>query len=86
MEKRVCISTFLIYERELIYHADSPPDHVEDLYEDLENTSELGPILARLTPEESGWLARYVRAKIEKDREQAGEEIEQELKVICRLS
>jgi breast cancer 2 susceptibility protein len=38
-----------------------------------------------MTPTECGWLARFVRDKIQKDRERAGEEIEQELTVILSV-
>lgn len=61
--------------------ADSPPDNIEDLYDELEGAAAAGPILARLSVNEAGWLARFMREKVEKDRERAGEDIERELKV-----
>jgi len=62
---------------------DSPPDYIDSLYDKLEEPSEVGPLLARLSCEEAGWLARFIHDRIDKDREKAGEEIEQELKSIC---
>ena len=65
-------------------HVDSPPDHIGNLYSELEDASEVGPILSRLSASEAGWLARHIREQVVKDRERIGEEIESELRV--RLS
>ncbi|KII94288.1 hypothetical protein PLICRDRAFT_99668, partial [Plicaturopsis crispa FD-325 SS-3] len=62
---------------------DSPPDNIENLYDDLESASEVGAIFARLNHNEAGWLARFIRESIAKVRETAGEEIAHELKSIC---
>jgi len=62
---------------------DSPPDNIDDLYDALEEPSEAGAVLAGLSCNEAGWLARFIRDRIDKDRERAGEEIEQELKGTC---
>ena len=47
----------------------------------LEEPSEAGALLARLSYDDSGWLARFTRDRICKQRERAGEEMEQELNV-----
>jgi hypothetical protein len=39
-------------------------------------------VLASLTSNEAGWLARHISDRIEKERASAGDEIESELKVI----
>jgi breast cancer 2 susceptibility protein len=60
---------------------DSPPDHIENLFDELEDASEVGSVFARLTATEAGWLAKHIRYEISKDRERVVDEIESELKV-----
>lgn len=62
---------------------DFPPDHIESLYDELEDPADAGRVLANLTPAEAGWLARYMFDSIEKERARAGDEIESELKNLC---
>lgn len=64
---------------------DGPPDQIESLFERLEDPREALETLSRVTPNEAGWLAHYIRDRAEKDRELIGEEISQELAVfmIC---
>jgi hypothetical protein len=57
----------------LIYYSDSPPDHIEALYDDLTESREASAVLGRLNSNESGWLARYIRDQINKDREMGGD-------------
>lgn len=70
----------LVIERLLL---DGPPDSVDDVYDQLENAStpEASVILGRLNYKEAGWLARLIREKILKEREQSREEFESELNV-----
>jgi breast cancer 2 susceptibility protein len=49
------------------------------LYDELEDTSDVGPIFARLDANGAGWLARYIRERMVKDKDKAGDEIEREL-------
>lgn len=60
-----------------------PPDHIEDLFDDLDTLAptEIAEFIRNLSPAECGWLARYLRRRVEKDREFAAEEIEGEMKV-----
>lgn len=60
---------------------DSPPDSIENFYDELEDPADAGRVLTSLRPTEAGWLARHTRHQLEKDRERAGEEIETELSV-----
>lgn len=76
-----------------IVSIDSPPDTIDDLLWSLEEAcTSASPsespqaIIARTTREEAGWLARAIREKISKDRENMGDEIEKELQVCSRLS
>jgi breast cancer 2 susceptibility protein len=52
------------------------------LYDELEDPADAGRVLANLTANEAGWLARHISDRIEKERASAGDEIESELKVI----
>ena len=61
--------------------SDSVPDQIENLYDELEDTSDVGPIFARLDDNGAGWLARCIRERMVKDKEKAGDEIERELEV-----
>jgi hypothetical protein len=59
---------------------DSPPDGIENFYDELEDPADAGRILTTIHPNEAGWLARHIRNQLERERENAGEEIESELK------
>jgi breast cancer 2 susceptibility protein len=52
------------------------------LYDELEDPADAGRVLANVTTNEAGWLARHISDCIEKARAIAGDEIESELKVI----
>lgn len=69
-----------------LFRIDYPPDNIENLYEELEDPTDAGRVLANLTPNEAGWLARHVADQIEKERSFAADAIESELKVIPLLS
>lgn len=58
---------------------DSAPDHIDDLYDELEDASKAGKVIASLTAIEAGWLAKYIRERLMRDREAIDDEIEQEL-------
>ena len=62
---------------------DAQPEHIEDLFDELDALSapEVGSFIRQLSPDECGWLARYLRRRLELDREHAAEEIELELNV-----
>jgi breast cancer 2 susceptibility protein len=64
---------------------DEPPDSVENMYDELEEPEDAGPVLARATSHEAGWLARYIRDRIEKDQDRVRDEIEKELNVRSTL-
>lgn len=64
---------------------DSPPDHIDNMYDELEDPAEASRLLSRLSANDAGWLARHVRHRLEADREKIGEEIEQELQVTTGL-
>jgi breast cancer 2 susceptibility protein len=60
---------------------ESAPDHIDNLYDDLDDASKAAKIIACATTNEAGWLARYIREKALRDQESAGEEVEHELQV-----
>ncbi|KDQ63249.1 hypothetical protein JAAARDRAFT_75716 [Jaapia argillacea MUCL 33604] len=64
---------------------DIPPDSIEDLYDELEDSTESAAIIGRVSPNEAGWLARFIRQKCGQRREKAADEFEQELKDLCPL-
>jgi hypothetical protein len=60
---------------------DVAPDHIEDIYSELEDTPDPSPVFARLSAHESGWLALHILDQALKDRENISDEIESELRV-----
>jgi breast cancer 2 susceptibility protein len=75
--------TYLVSAQNLYpFGIDYPPDNIENFYEELEDPTDAGRVLAKLTPSEAGWLARHVADQIEKERAFAADAIESELKVI----
>ena len=65
----------------LISSKDDPPSHIEDLFDELEGGKAFQEVSAQMTATDAGWLARFIKEKCEKEREQCGEEIERDLKV-----
>ncbi|KAL5533656.1 hypothetical protein ACEPAG_116 [Sanghuangporus baumii] len=64
---------------------DMPPDHIEDLFDELDALppGEVGPFIRQLGVDECGWLARYLRRRSEKDKDNAAEEVECEMNHLC---
>ncbi|KAF9454198.1 hypothetical protein P691DRAFT_754960 [Macrolepiota fuliginosa MF-IS2] len=68
------------------FHAhrdDEPPDHIETLYDQLEEHDDAMAMLSRITPQDAGWLAKHTHRCMELERERAGDEIERELEATC---
>jgi breast cancer 2 susceptibility protein len=65
---------------------DAAPDHIDNLYDNLEDASTAVKVIASVTANEAGWLARYIREKSLRNCETVGEEIEQELQVHIQFS
>jgi hypothetical protein len=59
---------------------------MEDLWEELESTSDPGTILDRVDIKKAGLFARFIRSQIAKERDGAREYIEQQLKVDSGIS
>ena len=57
------------------------PENIDDLCDQLENPEDASRIISNLNSTEAGWLARCIREKSIRNRENAVEEIEQELQV-----
>ncbi|KAG7099659.1 hypothetical protein E1B28_001485 [Marasmius oreades] len=62
---------------------EEPPDSVESLYDELEEPEDVGTVISKATAHEAGWLARFIREKIEKGQETIRDEIDRELDDIC---
>ncbi|KAJ7103228.1 hypothetical protein B0H15DRAFT_811512 [Mycena belliarum] len=62
---------------------DDAPDEIEELYDELEDPVGAAAVLRRISANSAGWLARFIVDRVEKERERAGDEIEQELKRLC---
>lgn len=60
---------------------DSPPDDIEDIFDDLDGGGDYHQATAHLTNNQAGWLARYIHERSIKERESINEEIERDLKV-----
>jgi breast cancer 2 susceptibility protein len=65
---------------------DSAPDHIDNLYDELEDSSKAAEVIANVTANEAGWLTRYIREKSLRDREAASEEVEQELQACIKFT
>ncbi|KAJ6575429.1 hypothetical protein B0H19DRAFT_1128649 [Mycena capillaripes] len=62
---------------------DEPTDELEELYDELEDPAGAAAVLSRVSGNTAGWLGRFIVDRMEKERERAAEEIEQELKRVC---
>ncbi|KAK7026152.1 breast cancer type 2 susceptibility [Favolaschia claudopus] len=60
-----------------------PTDELEELYDELEDPAAAGAVLSRVRGNTAGWFARFILDRLEKERERASEEIDQELKRVC---
>lgn len=60
---------------------DYPPDHVEDIYDQLEESQDSNSLIKGLSPQESGWLASVIRSKSTAARERVAESIRKDLNV-----
>lgn len=63
---------------------DEPPDHIENLHDQLEEHDDAMVLLSRISPRDAGWLAKHTQKCMELEREQMNDEIEKELQV-CSL-
>ncbi|KAF8899070.1 hypothetical protein BD779DRAFT_1431059 [Infundibulicybe gibba] len=62
---------------------DGPPDHIERLYDDLEEPSHASRLLGRLSQDDAGWLAKHIRNTIDKERDSAADGMELLLNDAC---
>jgi breast cancer 2 susceptibility protein len=60
---------------------DEPPDNIDSLYDELEEPDDAGQTIARSSANEAGWLAKYIRERVERNQESVRDEIEKELDV-----
>ena len=60
------------------------PGHIESMLDECECSSEIGSVLRRASKAEAGWLARFTRDRVEKERETLELELVRELQVRCR--
>ncbi|KAJ3567335.1 hypothetical protein NP233_g6425 [Leucocoprinus birnbaumii] len=63
--------------------SDEPPDHIEKLYDQLEEHDDATGVLSRIGAHDAGWLARHIRRCLDGECERAGEEIARELEATC---
>ncbi|KAH9070787.1 hypothetical protein EDB83DRAFT_2517952 [Lactarius deliciosus] len=45
------------------------PGHIESMFDECEYSSDITPVLRRASKAEAGWLARFTRDRVEKERE-----------------
>jgi hypothetical protein len=57
------------------------PGHIESMFDECEDSSDIIPVLRRATKAEAGWLARFTQDRVEKERETLEQELERELQV-----
>ena len=57
------------------------PEHIEAMFDECEDSSDIIPVLRRASKVEAGWLARFTRDHVEKEREMLQQELERELQV-----
>ncbi|EKM84055.1 hypothetical protein AGABI1DRAFT_104048 [Agaricus bisporus var. burnettii JB137-S8] len=63
--------------------SDEPPDHIEELYDQLEEHDDALGLLSRISSQDAAWLAQHTKRCMQVEREQVGEEIEKELQTAC---
>lgn len=61
--------------------AEDMPEHIESMFDECEYSSDVSPVLRRASKAEAGWLARFTRDLVEKERETLEPELERELQV-----
>lgn len=63
---------------------DGPPDHIDGLYDELEDSAEAAAVLGRISGNDAGHLAQYIRKQVEIEHEKGHGELERELNVsVC---
>ena len=67
----------------MVVKTEIQPDHIENLFDDLDDLppEEIGNYIRNLSPNECGWLARFLRRRAMTDRDIAPEEIAVETQV-----
>ncbi|KAJ4485082.1 hypothetical protein C8J55DRAFT_36045 [Lentinula edodes] len=63
--------------------SEDPPENIDSLYEELEVPEDAGQVISQTKGSEAAWLARYIRERLEKDRERVKDELEKEVDDIC---
>ena len=61
--------------------AEDMPGHIESMFDECEDASDIIPVLRRATKAEAGWLARFTQDRVEKERETLEQELERESQV-----
>ncbi len=61
--------------------AEDMPGHIESMFDECEYSSDVSLVLRRASKAEAGWLARFTRDRVEKEREMLDLELERELQV-----
>lgn len=61
--------------------SDEPPDHIEKLYDQLEEHDDAMGVLSQISAKDAGWLAKHTRRCLVSEYEHSGEEIARELEV-----
>ncbi|KAI9444587.1 hypothetical protein H4582DRAFT_2070318 [Lactarius indigo] len=59
------------------------PGNIESMFDECEYSSDISPVLRRASKAEAGWLARFTRDRVEKERETLDLELERELQAAC---
>ncbi|KAF8274325.1 hypothetical protein EI94DRAFT_850937 [Lactarius quietus] len=59
------------------------PGHIESMFDECEDSSDISPVLRRASKAEAGWLARFTRERLEKERETLELELERDLQATC---
>ncbi|KAL0951607.1 hypothetical protein HGRIS_008287 [Hohenbuehelia grisea] len=62
---------------------DDVPDHIDNLYDELEDPMSASAVMSKITPSEAGWLAQLIHANIVKEKESASDEMQRELDTKC---
>ncbi|KAF9074882.1 hypothetical protein BDP27DRAFT_1316125 [Rhodocollybia butyracea] len=63
--------------------SEEPPDNIDTLYDELEQSDSAGRVLSRMRGSTAVWLARYIRERLEKDQERVRDELEKEVNELC---
>ncbi|KAF5388472.1 hypothetical protein D9757_004706 [Collybiopsis confluens] len=60
-----------------------PPDNIDSLYDELEDTEDAARVISSAQGHEAAWLAKHIREQLERDQEGDRAELQKEVNILC---